>query len=223
MGQVVLLSLTAALNPTLVAASTVMMLLPRPVRLMSGYLVGALMTSITLGIVILLTLNSSGAVSTVRHTLSPAADIALGALALVIALGLRSLARHDRLDRPHRREREKKDPRWKKAMSKGSARTTFVIGAVLTLPGASYLAGLTSLYKLHYSTAVDILIIIGFNIVMLVLLEVPLACFVVAPEWTPGAIERAKAWIGERWPVLAARGLALIGLLLILKGVIGLV
>ena len=46
--QVFLLALAAALNPTLVAASTLMMLLPNPKRLMLGYLLGALMTSITL-------------------------------------------------------------------------------------------------------------------------------------------------------------------------------
>jgi presenilin-like A22 family membrane protease len=50
--QVILLSLTASLNPTLVAATTVMLLRPSPTKLMLGYLVGALLTSITLGLVI---------------------------------------------------------------------------------------------------------------------------------------------------------------------------
>jgi hypothetical protein len=49
-GQVLLLSLAAALNPILVAASTVMLLLANPKRLMLGYLLGALMTSVTLGL-----------------------------------------------------------------------------------------------------------------------------------------------------------------------------
>jgi len=35
-GDILVLAVTAALNPTLVAASTVMMLLPNPVRLMLG-------------------------------------------------------------------------------------------------------------------------------------------------------------------------------------------
>ena len=52
MSQVILLSLTASLNPTLVAATTVMLLLPSPTKLMLGYLLGAYMTSITLGLVI---------------------------------------------------------------------------------------------------------------------------------------------------------------------------
>jgi hypothetical protein len=52
MSDVLLLALSAALNPTLVAASTLMTLLPNAKRLMLGYLFGALMTSITLGLVI---------------------------------------------------------------------------------------------------------------------------------------------------------------------------
>ena len=85
-GTIALLSLTSALNPTLIAATTVMLLLPHPKRLMLGYLLGAFAISIPLGVVIVLTLGSSGVVGTTQHTVSPAIDIALGALALVLAL-----------------------------------------------------------------------------------------------------------------------------------------
>ena len=62
MSDIFLLALGAALNPTLVAASTLMMLLPNAKRLMFGYLLGALMTSITLGLLIISSLESSSAV-----------------------------------------------------------------------------------------------------------------------------------------------------------------
>jgi hypothetical protein len=226
MGTVFLFALTSTLNPTLLAASTLMMLLPNPVKLMFGYLLGAMMTSITLGIVIVFSLSSSSTVSTTKKTVSPAVDIALGALFLVLAFVL-ATGRASRA-REHRRERKeskgpKQPPRWQRALSKGTARTTFVIGALLTLPGASYLAGLDQIHKLNYGTAETVLLVIAFNIVMLALLEVPLVCFLVAPEWTPGAIERAKAWIGRRGPELGARALTVIGVLLVVKGVIGLI
>ena len=85
MGEIFLLALTASLNPTLLAATTLMLLLDHPAKLMLGYLLGALMTSITLGLVIVFSLSQSGAAKTTQHTLSPAVDIALGALFLVIA------------------------------------------------------------------------------------------------------------------------------------------
>ena len=225
MGEVILLSLTASLNPTLVAATTVMLLLDRPARLMLGYLLGAYMTSITLGLIIVFTLTNTSASNTTENTISPAVDIGLGAVALAVAFVLHT-GRHERF-REHRQARkaakpDKGPPRWQQQLSKGSPRVTFAVGALLTLPGASYLAGLDQIHKLKYSTAVTVLIVIGFNLVMLWLLEVPLASFLIAPEWTPDAITRAKAWVSRHAHVFAVRGFAAVGALLVIKGLIGL-
>ncbi|HEX4009314.1 MAG TPA: GAP family protein [Solirubrobacteraceae bacterium] len=176
-GQVFLLSLTAALNPILVGASTVMLLLPNPRKLMLGYLLGALTTSITLGLVIVFALKGSSTVSTTQNTISPAVDLALGAILLVAAFVL-STGRDKRIaERRQARKGPKQDkgpPRWQRALSKGSPRTTFAVGAVLTLPGASYLAGLHHIEKQKLSTTATVLTIIGFNLIMLILLELPL-------------------------------------------------
>ncbi len=226
MGQVILLSVTASLNPTLIAATTVMLLLERPSRLMVGYLLGAYMTSITLGLVIVFSLSNSSTTNTTENTLSPAVDIALGGIALAAAFVLYT-GRHERLkERRQTRKAAKPDkgpPRWQRELSKGSARTTFVVGALLTLPGASYLAGLDEIHKLKYSTTATVLLVIGFNLVMLWLLEFPLASFVIAPDWTPRAIIRAKGWVSRHAHVFAVRGFAALGTLLIVKGIIGLV
>jgi hypothetical protein len=226
MGQVILLSLAASLNPTLVAATTVMLLLQKPAKLMAGYLVGALMTSITLGLVIVFSLSDSSTANTTKTTLNPAVDIALGGAALVVSWVVWSGRRARAAERRRARKEAKPDkgpPRWQRELNKGSARTTFVIGALLTLPGASYLAGLSHIHKLHYSTTVTVLVVVGFNLVMLWLIEVPLACFLVAPDWTPRAIDRAKVWISRHTHVFAVRGFATLGVLLIIKGVIGLI
>jgi hypothetical protein len=107
MGQVFLLSLSSDVNPTLVAASTLMILLPNPKRLTPGYLLAALMTSITLGLVIVFSLKSSAAVRTTENTLSPAATMALGGIVLVAAFVL-GTGRHQRvLVRRRARSREK--------------------------------------------------------------------------------------------------------------------
>lgn len=229
-GQVIALSLTASLNPTLLAMTTLMLLTPGSMKLMLGYLCGAMMTSLTLGLIIVFGLSGSSTAKTTQHSLSPAVDIGLGVLALVIAYVL-----HTGRDEPLRERRrarkaakeaargEKKPPRWQRELSRGSARITFVIGAIFTLPGASYLAGLYSIHKLHYSTAVTVLLVIGFNIVMLWLLEVPLLSFLVAPDKTPERIDRAKAWVSRHAHTFGVRGAALIGVLLIIKGIVGLV
>ncbi len=225
MGEVALLSLTASLNPTLIGVTTIMLLLDRPSRLMIGYLLGAYMTSITLGLVIVFSLTSSSATNTTKTTISPSVDIGLGAVCLAIAFVLYT-GRAERV-REHRRARkaakpEKRPPRWQRELSKGSPRVTFAIGAVLTLPGASYLAGLYNIHRLHYSTATTVLLVIAFNIVMMWMLEVPLLCFLVAPAWTPSAIDRAKAWVKRHAQMFAVRGFGAVGALLVIKGIVGL-
>ncbi len=226
MSHVILLSLAASLNPTLVGATTVMLLLPSPKRLMLGYLLGAYMTSITLGLVIVFSLSNSSASNTTENTISPAVDIGLGAIALAVAFVLYTGRQERRRERRRARDAAKPDkglPRWQRELNKGSAKTTFVIGALLTLPGASYLAGLDDIHKLKYSTTTTVLLVIGFNLVMMWLLEVPLAAFLVAPRWTPPAIERAKRWVSRNAHMFAVRGFTALGALLVIKGLIGLV
>ena len=158
--------------------------------------------------------------------MSPAVDIALGALALVAAWVVWS-GRSARLrERRHARKEAKPakaPPLWQRELSKGSARITFVVGALLTLPGASYLAGLASIHKLKYSTAGTVLVVIGFNLVMLWLLEIPLVSFVVAPDSTADALDRAKVWVSRHLRTFAVRGFGAIGALLVIKGIVGLV
>src|SRR6476469_2793065 len=96
MGDVFLFAVTAAFNPTLLAAVTAMLLTDHPARLLVGYLLGALMTSITIGLVIVFAFGgSSKATRLVEHTVNPAIDVALGltilGLLFIVATG-----------RPHR-------------------------------------------------------------------------------------------------------------------------
>src|SRR5262245_18979447 len=102
--DILLLALLAACYPALLAAVTVMLLLPNPKRLLFGYLLGAYTTSITLGLVIVFSLQGSDAVSTSKRTISPAQDIAIGVILLVVASVLAS-GRDEPLQR-RRRERK---------------------------------------------------------------------------------------------------------------------
>lgn len=225
MSDVILLSLTASLNPTLVAATTVMLLLDRPARLMMGYLAGAYLTSITLGIIIVFSFSDSSAANTTENTISPVVDIALGAIALILALTVHTGRTARMRERRRARKAAKPDkgpPRWQRELNKGSPRLTFVVGAMLTLPGASYLAGLHAIHDLKVSTAETVLLVIAFNLVMMWLLEVPLASYAIAPQSTPQAIDRAKAWISRHTHMFIVRGLTALGGFLVIKGLIGL-
>jgi Sap-like sulfolipid-1-addressing protein len=220
--RVFLFALTAALNPTLLTATTVMLLLPNPRRLMLGYLAGALTTGVVLGIAIVEWLSGSGAVSETKHTVAPGIDIAFGLIALVAAYVVQSgRIKHARARRREKRvATPKKTPRWQEALSGGSARTTYLVGLLLSFPGASYLASLTEISKLNLSAAGVVLTVLAVNGVMLVLLEVPLISFAVAPTWTPTAIERFKAWMARHGAKALVITLTIIGALFILRGLV---
>lgn len=227
MGQIFLLSLTAALSPTLLAAVTLMLVLPSPKRLLLGYLLGAAMTSVTLGLVIVFFLDgSSRGTSTAKNTVSPAVDIALGLLILVIAFVVgtgRDTRRRARSERKRAAKADQPQPRWKQALSGGSARTTFVVGALLTLPGASYLAGLSNIAKEDASTPATVAMVLGFNLVMLMLLELPLLGYTIRPEWTKRAVDRFNMWLSRNGGRAALTGGVVIGIVLVARGVAGLV
>lgn len=223
MGRVFLFSLTAALNPTLLAATTLMLTLPRPKRLLLGYLMGAAITSVTCGLVLVFALPNSSTSSTAEHTVNPAIDFAIGGLLLLVAFVVgtgRDRRRREWSERRAEKAKDKPPPRWKRTLSKGSARDTFVIGILLSFPGGSYIAGMNALDKQNLSVALTVLAVLGFNLVMLLLLEVPLIGYTLAPESTQDRVERFSAWLSRSGGRAALIGTAVIGVALIVRGFI---
>ncbi len=227
MGDIFLLSLVAAANATLLAAVTVMLFLPSPKRLLLGYLAGALLISLSVGFVVVFVVHDSSATSTARSTVSPSIDIVFGAISLLVAYVL--AGGHDQKLKERRKkkkgdsgaEAEKSPSKVEQLLGRGSARVTFAVGVVLTLPGVSYLAALRDLQKLGYGTVGEILVILGFNVMLLILLEVPLVGYFLAPERTVVEVQRFRAWLTRSGRRMAIVGAAAIGVLLIARGLIG--
>jgi hypothetical protein len=222
-GQVFVFALTAALNPTLLTAVTVMLTLEKPKRLLMGYLLGALVTSIACGLLLVFELPGSSTSSTAKHSVNPVLNIALGGLLLVIVFVVgtgRDRRRRAWSERKHERSKDKPPPRWRRQLSKGSARDTFVVGVLLSFPGASYIAGMDQLSKQATATAVTVIIVIVFNVIMLLLLELPLLGYATRPEWTATAVKRFSNWLTRRGGRAALIAGAVAGVVLIARGII---
>jgi hypothetical protein len=226
LGSIFLLALLAMFNPTLLAAVTVLLLLPNPKRLMLGYLLGAYLTSISLGMLIVFSLNDSSSVDTAKSTLSPSEDVVVGLIALVVAFVLRTGRDAKLRERRQRRKQEKaveeKESWPERMLGKGSARVTFAVGVVLTFPGVSYLTALERMAKLEATTVETALLVIAFCVIQQMLLELPLLGYAVAPEWTQDAVTRFRAWLGRSGRGAATIGAAVIGALLLVRGLAGL-
>src|SRR3954451_9706118 len=202
--DIVLLSLFSMFNPSLLAAVTVMLLLPNPKRLMLGYLLGAYTTSITAGLLIVYTLHGSGAASPSKHTISPLEDLVIGALALSIAFVL-----HTGRDQPVRERRRRKkeaklaakrhagkptEPLSLRMLGKGDPKVTFGVGVLLSFPGVSYLVALDKIHDMDPGAAAVVVLVVGFCLIQLMLLEVPLLGYAFAPERTKDRIAAFKDW-----------------------------
>ena len=201
MGQVFAFAFTAALNPSLLTAVTVMLALLKPERLLLGYLIGAAITSVSLGLVLVFAIPNSGSSSSSKHTVDPVLNIVLGALLLLVVIAVAS-GRDKRRQAWSARRREKAKgkppPRWRRTLSKGTAKDTFVVGVLLSFPGASYIAGMDLLSKQHISTLETVLVVLAFNVIMLILLELPLVGYVTKPQWTQATVARFSSWLSRR-------------------------
>jgi Sap, sulfolipid-1-addressing protein len=217
----------ATINPTLLAAVAVMLLLPHPSRLMLGYLVGAYTTSLAVGLAVILSVHSSGVLTTSRHTVGPGGDVLIGTLVVVVALVLATdrdvPLRNWRAQRKARKAAGEEEPRqsWHmRLLGRGSPRITFLVGAALSLPGVTYLNTLHHIVEMKGGLILSILLVLFFCVMQQLLIEIPLVGYLTAPDWTPQAVTRFRAWLQRRGRSIATYGFGMLGTLLMLRGAI---
>jgi len=222
LGSILLLALLAMFTPALLAAVTVMMLLPNPKRLMIGYLLGAYLTSITCGILVLYALEGDAAVTTTKRTLSPIENLAIGSLLVIAGLVLKGQRMEARRER---KQAEKEAAGAKKSLperllGRGDPRITFFVGVLLSFPGASYLAALTKTSRLDVADPWLVLIVLGVCILQQALLEVPIVAYTLWPEPAKRAIAGFREWLSRNGRRAAAHVAIALGVLLWVRGVI---
>jgi hypothetical protein len=216
--------LVATVNPSLPAATTVMMLLPQRRRLLTGYLLGAYTTSVVAGLVIVFSLHGSGAARTSTHLLSPSREIAIGAIALSLAFVMAT--GHDNRVRSWRERRKKvhadtgkaTEPWSTRLLGGGSVVVTFAVGAAVSFPGVSYVNALDHIAALNPPTISILLLVACFCVMQQILLEGALLASTFAPGRTERTMVRLKTWFARHGRQLAMTGLFAVGLLLAARG-----
>jgi hypothetical protein len=210
---------------------TLMLLLENPRRLMLGYLLGAYVTSISVGLVIVFALSDSSAASASKNSLSPSADIVVGLLLLLVAFVLATDRDRPLRERKARRKQAKleanggegKEALPLRLIGRGSPRVAFVVGLLLSFPGLAYLTGLSHINKLDAAAVPTALLVIAFCLIQQLLLEIPLVSYFVAPEETADRVRRFRAWLSRNGRQAAIIGTAVLGSLVIVRGIVGLV
>ena len=222
MGEIILLALGSAVFPMLLAGVAVLLSREKPARLLVAFWLGGFTVSVTCGIVIVKSFGEKAAsLGSEGHNLAPQYSIAIGMGAIAVALligtkrgmGLIDGWRKRRAEhKPHKNKPSRVKPWEDKMLGSGSVGLAVVAGGVLNLPGPFYLLALGNIAVGHYGTVEEIALIILFNLVMLLLVELPMIGFIFDPE-------RTDAWVSEFSKWLNRNGIRIIALLAVLWGV----
>ncbi len=212
--SLLLLAFEAALYPTLLAAVVILLSLERPARLIAAYLAGGMVISIGLGLAIVFALDGSTLVQSNTSLLSWTADLAIGGLAVLVAVALATHA-DDRMRARRRRSRRRRgrpepepeitkaEPWSQRILARGSVPIVFVAALFVNVPGAAYLIALKDIAAAHSSTETVVAQILLFNVIMFLLAEIPLAGLLIAPERTAGFVDQMNTWLRDHSRQLA--------------------
>jgi Sap, sulfolipid-1-addressing protein len=223
MEHVFLFALVAAIYPTLLAGLIVILGRPQPTRLLFAYLVGGMSASIALGIAIVISLRGSHAVGHSNHTTRPVADVVAGVVSLTVALLVWRGQASRALDwRRSRKPAKQKTPWTTRALGSGSLKLGFAVGVLLNLPGVWYLAALADIAT-KPGVGAELALIVLFNVVMFILVEVALVVFLMDEARARSQVERFSSWVHQHGRQLGIIGATGVGAWLVVKGIVALV
>lgn len=221
--EILLLALLAMFFPALLAVVLVALRARHPQLLLASFLAGGLLSAITVGLVIVFSLQDASVDSTSSSRLDPVVYIVFGALSLLAAWVVRRKQLLVKKEKdPDVAEAEEKPDRLERALDRG-APYAFVAGILLcAIPGFSALVAMKDIAQLGYSTTATAAVVVGFYLIMFAFIELPLIGFSVAPEQATAKAVAFNAWLDRNANRLATGVLVGLGVFLIVRGIAGL-
>ena len=201
--EILLLGVLAAFWPTLLVVVIVAIRAPHPFRILIAFLVGGLLTCVTIGAVVIHLLRKSELISDSQHTTDPVVEITCGVLALVAAYALGTQCRGS-------------------PQATGGVFLAFGVGIVLNIvPGVVPIVAIKDIAELDIGRAETLTVLLAFYVIMFSFVEIPLVGYVFAPSRTQSAVTRFNAWLNVNAIRLGIWALVAAGLYLIVRGTVG--
>jgi hypothetical protein len=225
------LAFVAALNPKLLALDLLLIENRRPRAMFLCLLLGGMTVALTVGLLDVLVFHADAIKA--QGKVSAGVDLALGLL-LLAAGGLLATGRlHGRRKtpapagdgQPEKEEEEKKKKKKKDGWAQRVLREprlglAMLVGAVIGIPGASYLTALHNLVTGKSSTATQVIAVVIFVVIDFLLIIIPFAFLELRPEATKAALTHAQDWLlGHALQLMAAIAL-LLGAYLAVSGLV---
>ncbi len=208
------LAFTAALNPKLLGIDLLLIENRRPRAMFLCLLLGGMTVALTIGLLDVLTIHADAI--TAQGKVSAGVDLAVGLLLLAVGALLATGRLHGRRRAPvpagtgPPETPEKKDGWAQRVLAEPRLGLAMLVGALIGLPGASYIAALHSLVAGKYSTLTQVLAVVVFVVIEFLLIIIPFAFLELRPEATKALLKRVQDWLlGHALQLMAGIALAL--------------
>ena len=218
------LAFLSALNPKLLALDLLLIENRRPRAMFSCLLLGGLAVAATIGLLDVLVFHADAIKA--QGKVSAGVDLAVGLLLLAAGALLATGRVHGRRkvpvpagggppDKP-----EKKDGWAQRVLSEPRLGLAMLVGAVIGIPGATYLTALHNLVTGKSSTAIQVVAVVIFVIIDFLLIIIPFAFLELRPEATKALLKHSQDWLLSHALRLMATIALLLGAYLAISGLI---
>jgi len=218
-----LMAVAVSLEPFRIGMTVLLINRPRPALQLLAFLAGGFVMGTAVGVVVLFVLRP--ALGSAHFTL-PRVQIAVGAIVLLnaalVAVGVIGRRRDDA---PPGRTAKIVGPlavRARRLLDGRSLWAALALGLGIALPSVDYLAALALIVASGAAAAVQFGALVGFNVVAFALVEIPLLCYLVAPDRTRAALAALNNWMRAQGRRGVAVLLAVVGFVLLGAGIAGL-
>jgi hypothetical protein len=211
------LAFSAALNPKLLALDLLLIENRRPRAMFVCVLLGGMTVALAIGLLDVLTIHADALKA--QGKASAGVDLALGLLLLAVGALLATGRLHGRqrtpvpagIMPPEQPEKKEKKNSWAaRVLAEPRLGLAMLVGALIGLPGASYLTALHHLITGKYSTVTQVIAVVVFVIIEFLLIIIPFAFLELRPEATKALLKRSQDWLlGHALQLMAGIGLIL--------------
>jgi Sap, sulfolipid-1-addressing protein len=215
------LAFTAALNPKLLGIDLLLIENRRSRAMFLCLLLGGLTVALTIGLLDVLVLHADALKA--QGTVSAGVDLAVGLLLLAVG-GLLATGRlRGRQKAPAPApgvQPEEKDGWAQRVLREPRLGLAMLVGALVGIPGASYLTALHILVTGKSSTATQVIAVVIFVLIDFLLIIIPFVFLQLRPEATKAFLKHSQDWLLSHALQLMAAIALLLGAYLAISGLI---
>jgi Sap, sulfolipid-1-addressing protein len=218
------LAFLSALNPKLLALDLLLIENRRPRAMFLCLLLGGMTVALTVGLLDVLVFHADA----INHQGSVSAGVDLGVGLFLLAVG--ALLATGRVHRRRKvpvpagsgppEKKDKKDGWAQRALSEPRLGLAMLVGALVGIPGASYLTALHDLVTGKSPTVIQVIAVVIFVVIDFLLIIIPFAFLELRPEATKARLKHTQDWLLSHALQLMAAIALLLGAYLAVSGLI---